>query len=204
MKKATMLVVACVALGSLVVAGSAGAAAYNAPKQAKKMSIEMVTAVNQCTAPTLTHRPSLALPSCAPVVSTDNNPIHSYTFSDHVGSASVSLQAAKGDVKLGAKSKSVLKNGSPYSGNDLQATATIRTTDNGCGPLFDTDCTIVDFPFPVGLTCTNGSCKAATATANATLPGAVHAGDNANIQIGAVTILDEDGDGVARGGLYVA
>ena len=204
MKKATMLVVACVALGSLAVASTAGAAAYNVPKQAKKMSVEMVTAMNQCTAPTLTHRPSLALPSCVPVMSTDNNPIHSYTTVDHVGSASSSLQAAKGDVKIGAKSKSILKNGAPYSGNDLQGTATIRTTDNGCGALFDTDCTIVDFPFPVGLTCTNGSCKAATPTANATLPGAVHAGDNANIQIGAITILDEDGDAVSRGGLYVA
>jgi hypothetical protein len=140
-------------------------------------------------------------------MSTDVNPIHSYTFGlkngKPDGSFAITLQASKGDIKIGAKSKSVWKNGAPYSGNDLQFSFQYRATDNGCGALFDTDCTIVDFPFPVGLTCTSGSCKPATPTVDATLPGQMHYRDNSNIQIGAMTILDEDGDGVARGGLFV-
>ena len=206
MKRASMLVVACVAMGALVVASSANA--YNVPKQAKKNSIEMVTAYNQCTAPNTTHRPSLAFPSCTPPAqSSANNPANVYEFGQkngkNDGSASITIQAAKGDVKLSAKSKSIWKNGAPYSGNDLSGTAIVRATDNGCGAGFDVDCTIVDFPFPVGLTCTNGSCKSIAPTANGVLPGSVHEGDVSNIDVGQISVKDEDGDNVARGGVFV-
>ena len=88
-------------------------------------------------------------------------------------------------------------------GTSLVGTAILRITDNGCGPLFDVDCTVVDFPFPVGLTCTNGSCKSTAPTANAVLPNAVHAGDSANIDVGQITVSDEDGDSFVRSGLLV-
>ena len=188
MKRAT-IVLACVAVGSLMVASVANG--YDVPKQAKKNSIEMVTAFQQCPGGALTHRPSLAFPACVPVPSSAVNPANVYSFGLKAGkpdgSASLTIQAAKGDVKLSAKSKSIWKNGAPYSGNDLSGTAMVRATDNGCGPLFDVDCTIVDFPFPVGLTCTNGSCKTIAPTANGVLPGSTHAGDGSNIDVGQIS-----------------
>jgi hypothetical protein len=206
MKKASLLVVACVALGALTVTSSASAA-YNTPKQAKKMFVEMVPSYNQCTAPSLTHRPNLANPACPPVQTSANNPTNIVTSGQKAGkddgTASVTLQAAKGDVKISAKSKSVWNNGAPYNGS-LIGSAIIRATDNGCGaPPYDVDCTMVDFPFPVALACTNGSCVAAAPTANAVVPEAVHAGDKSNIQIGRISITDGDGDEAATGGLFV-
>jgi hypothetical protein len=206
MKRASTLVAACAALGILVMSGSA-IAAYNAPRDARKVYVEMVTAYNQCTAPSLTHRPPLANAACAPTQSSANNPTNIYTFGHpqaaRSGWAAVTLTPTRGDVRLTVNSQAIWKNGSAYSGNDLQGTATIRTTDNGCGAAIDVDCTIVDFPFPVGLSCTNGRCVSMGATANGILPGVIHEGDKAIIDIGQIAIRDEDGDTFARAGEFV-
>ena len=109
---------------------------------------------------------------------------------------------ANGDVTLSVKSDGIRKNGNHYRGTgDLTATAILRATDNGCGPMFDVDCTMVDFPFPVDLNCSSGSCKSIAPTANGVLPGAIHAGDKSSIDIGQITVSDDDGDAFLRGGI---
>jgi hypothetical protein len=208
MRRVSLLAAACTALGAFMIVSTASAA-YNTPYQAKRVNSGMVTAYNKCTAPTLLHRPSLAVPACVPTQSSANNPANVYSFGtvgstpNRSGSARVKLQSTNGDVRISVSSKDIWKNGSGYSGNALTGTAIVRTTDNGCGGAFDVDCTIVDFPFPADLTCTFGSCKSASATSNGVLPGAVHGGDKAILDIGQVSILDEDGDAFARGGLVV-
>jgi hypothetical protein len=205
MKRASTLVAACAALGILVMSTSA-IAAYNAPRDAKRLAIEMVPVYNQCTVPTLTHRPTLALPACAPAQSSANNPANVYTFghngNNRRGAARITIEPTNGDVTIAAKSDSIRKNGAQYRGSgDLTGAAILRVTDNGCGVIFDTDCTMVDFPFPVDLNCTSGSCKAMAPTANGILAGAIHAGDKSSIAIGQITINDEDGDAFLHAGI---
>jgi hypothetical protein len=143
------------------------------------------------------------------VQSSANNPTNTYTFGQRSGrddgSANVRiLRDFGGNVKISVRSHSIWKNGALYSGNDLAVTAAIRATDNGCGvDPYDIDCTQVDFPFPVGLSCTTGYCKSASPSWNAVVPEAVHADDKSNIEIGQISIRDEDGDPVARQGLFV-
>ena len=147
-----------------------------------------------------------------------NNPANVYEFGQKNGkpdgSMSITIQATATDLKFGGKAKSIWKNGAPYTGDDLHGTMMVRTTDNGCfgGSSYDVDCTIIDFPVPISLTCSNGSCKlpAPVVPTSAVFPAsvsfgesAIHPGDATNIEIGQIAILDEDGDAVARGGLYV-
>ncbi len=174
------------------------------PAKAKQLKVDMVSAYNQCTAPTQTHRPSLALPACIPVLSTGNNPTTTYTFGPK-GKMSIQVQSGNGDVKISVNGSDILKNGTPATSpifGGMLATADLRVTDTACGPGFNVPCTVVDFPFPVWITCTNGSCKTKT-TANMAIPGAVHAGDAANIELSQFTIFDDDGDAAFRMGLLV-
>jgi hypothetical protein len=172
-------------LTSLFFATSANAQAL----KAKKVMVDLVAAYNQCTTPTLTHRPSLALPSCVPALATANNPANVYTFGPR-GKWKVQAKRIPGDIQF-------------KTGEDLEATANLRATDNGCGALMDVDCTIVDFPFPVPITCLDGRCASALPTANGVLANAIHEGDIANIEIGQIAIVDEDGDNAFKMGLLV-
>ena len=174
------------------------------PAKAKQLKVDMVSAYDQCVAPTQIHRPSLAFPACTPVLSTGNNPTNTYTFGPK-GKMSIQVQSGNGDVKISVNGSDILKNGSPFTSpisSGLQATANLRVTDTGCGPGSNVPCTIVDFPFPVRITCTNGSCKTKT-MANLVWAGAVHAGDAANIELSQFTIVDDDGDTAFRMGLLV-
>ena len=203
MRRASVSVVALVALAFFVVASQASAA-YNAPKQAKKMSIDMVTAFNQCTAPTLTHRPSLAFPACAPAASTANDPDNIVEYQEGGNNETTyKLQAVEGDVKISVKGKGIVNNGGLYTGDDLSGTATVRLTDNGCGAAFDVDCTVTDFPLPVALTCVKGSCKSQTPSVRTMMPASINPADKMNVDIGQISILDPDGDPFARGGILV-
>ena len=110
MKRASMLATACVVLGALALSAAANAN-YNSPKEAKKINIGLVTAYNQCVAPTLAHRPSLASPGCPPVQTSANNPANVYSFAPtgtyRSGSASVRLDTTNGNVKLNVKSSRI-------------------------------------------------------------------------------------------------
>lgn len=190
------------ALGILTSLLVATAAQADPALQAKQLKVDMVTAYNQCTAPILTHRPTLAFPACVPARTSANNPANIYEFGPK-GKMSVQLQRTTGDIKLKIKGAVILRNGTPYSGAGLTGSVVVRATDNGCGAAFDVDCTMVDFPFPVGLSCTNGKCSASSSTANLVLPGTLHAGDTANIELQQIQILDDDGDVAFRMGLLV-
>ena len=178
-----------------------GWAIPNAPKKAKVIKVDMVSAYNQCTAPTITHKPSLALPACTPIQTTTNNPTNVLEFGPK-GSLSFAITAVKGDVKLNGKGTDILNNGLPFTGT-VSVSAIIRTTDNGCSaPSYTTPCTIVDFPFPVSLVCSAGKCKTKT-TANGEVPGAVTAGDQGSIEINQIVVYDPDFDVAFRMGVLV-
>ena len=173
------------------------------------MSVEMVTAYNQCTAPTLTHRPSLAFPACVPVRVVGQQPGQRLRVrpeerqARRLGEHHDSGRQGRREASV-AKSKSIWKNGAPYSGNDLSGTAIVRATDNGCGPVRHR---LHDHRFPAShtVTCTNGFCKLAPLAFPALIvtDPPIHPGDATNLDIGQIAILDEDGDAVARGGLFV-
>jgi hypothetical protein len=201
MKRVSIVMAGCALLGAFALT-AAPAGAYNSPKSAKGYHVELVTAFNQCTAPTLTHRPSLALPSCTPTPSSANNPANVLSF-NLAGAMAVDFKTTTGNFKVTVHGRGIFNNDQPYTGN-LVATTVLRVTDNGCEPApYDTDCTRTDFPFPVSLICTNSICNPAAPNANSLLPGTVDAGDKANIEIGQLTLNDPDGDAFARGGLVV-
>jgi hypothetical protein len=201
MKRTSLLVATTAMLGALVLSSSASAAVDH-PSKAKSLKATMVTAYNQCVVGTgtLTHRPSLALESCVPVATSATNPADILSFGPK-GETSIALSVKTGDVAISAKGKDVLNNGSPFSGN-VTGNAIVRATDNGCGALFDTDCTLINIPFPVVTACAAGACSVKT-TANTVLANAVHAGDLSNIEVGQISISDPNGDHAARQGLYV-
>ena len=203
MRKGSKYALALVVLAAFVVTSPASAT-YNTPKQAKKMSVDMVTAFNQCPGGPLTHRPSLAFPACVPAASTANDPDNIVEYQEGGNNETTyKLQAVEGDVKISVKSNGIVNNGSLYTGDDLSGAATVRLTDNGCGAAFDVDCTVIDFPLPVALTCLKGSCKAQTPSVRTMMPASINPADKMNVEIGQVSILDPDGDPFARSGILV-
>lgn len=212
MKRATTLILVGTVLGCLLGCSAAGGA-YNAPGVARVFLGGMVTAYNECTAPSLTHKPPLSGPACAPVQSSATNPANVYTFGTHQGLRSGSARfgftpgtgsqghTPRGDASANLSANTIWKNGALYAGNDLQLMLIVRMTDNGCGAVFDLDCTTMDLPLPVGLICKHGSCNEAATSLNAALPGSLHQNDRTIVGISQIAIFDEDGDTFARQGL---
>jgi hypothetical protein len=216
--RSTSLIAAVVGVWALVFVSVAGAAtpppdaSYTFPKQAKKIDVSLVTAFDQCTSPTLMHRPSLALPACAPVQTSAADPTNVLSWQlDANGKPK-----GKADIKIGPKGKDDLKvkfngkgiydNGAPHTGY-VTANANLRVTDNGCSPSgaspWNDDCTMVDIPFPLTTPCTAGVCK--TATGNQTVipePG-LQQYEQTNIEIHTIYVTDPDGDQAFRQGFFV-
>ena len=89
-----------------------------------------------------------------------------------------------------------------YSGQ-LNAITTIRITDDRNGPSGSTPGTVVDFPFPVTVTCTAntnaglGSTCAVDTTVNAVVPGAVVERKNTAWELAGSQVQDGGADGTA-------
>lgn len=175
-------------------------ATHNHPLKAKLIKVSFVTAFAQCTAPTTTHKPTLSLPACAPALSTDANPAHSIRFGP-TGSASAKLKVGAGDVKIKVKGTGIENHGLPFTGT-LSLSALFRMSEHGCGASLTDPCTVLDFPFPVDVDCTFGTCSANTSV-NLVVPGAFAAGAELNLEVDQLLIHDGDGDAAFRQGLFV-
>lgn len=173
-------------------------ATHNIPVKTKKMSLPLVRAYTKCASPTHFpgHNEPLVLPACSPVLEL------SPTFSlDEKGQGVISLQAGKEDIKLSVGIKGVLKNNSPFTG-ELTLNATVRLTDDNCVP--DGPCTVIDSAAAAGIPvpCVEGTCKLKS-TVNTHLSGYVTAGNEANIEIEQIYILDDTLAVFLRPGLVV-
>ena len=204
-------------------------AGYPRPKGATPLRVPLVPAFRQCTAPDRAHGPPLAFPSCGSPQQTSSH--LTVGTPDSGGGAANSSGFVKVAVQVGAPGEPDDSNvavtaeltdvrcsgsgpacgpanaagGADYAG-ELQADMQVRLTDryNGASAGGGTDpATVVDFPFPVNLSCAatgstavGGSC-AITTSVTAVVPGAVRDGDRAVVQLGQVQVSDGGPDGVA-------
>jgi hypothetical protein len=202
--KRRILVIALVAAG---IAAPAWAAIIH-PKQAKQIKVNFVTAYQPCATGPLQHRPPIldVLQSCAPALTTINNPLHQITFGPS-GSAMALVKVVNGDVQIKFKAKHVLDNGTPFGGV-LVADVVLRVSDHACGPpTYTTPCTVadVDLSSPVQLIkigCTAGTCNG-TFLINTLVPGLIAVGDEGNVELSQFVIKDPDGDVCFRQGLFL-
>jgi len=198
-------IVGCLAATLAIVCGFSGPALadHNHPEKAKIAKINFVTAYEPCTVPTSQHRPPYDDPAlaCPPVLSTGIDVTHKITFAVD-GRLAANVQVGKGDVKISFKGRGVLDDSAPYNGA-LQALVSLRATDNACtAPEYMTPCTLIDIPFVFDFGCSIGVCQGKT-TVNMVLPDALRDGDNGNIEIGQITVIDPDGDQCFTQGLFV-
>jgi len=77
-----------------------------------------------------------------------------------------------------------------------------RDVSSGACTSFNCSATTVPLPFPVPVSCSNGTCSAAT-TANTLAPGSVIAGRRGVVEIGQFQIQDSSGNIVAIQGVFV-
>ena len=174
------LALASAALMMLVVAEVASAT-HPRPKSASPVTVSLVPAYNQCTAPNRTHGPPLAFPSCNPPSQTSTKLTVGSPDANGAAANSVAFIKIKvlvgvpgppddSDVLLTSQSSDVrciaagpacgaanAAAGPDYVG-EVQGDAQIRITDhfNAVAPGGGTDpATVVDIPFPVNATCTS-------------------------------------------------
>jgi hypothetical protein len=166
---------------ALMIMATVAQGTHPRPKGATPLRVSMVPAYNACTAPSRTHGPPLAFPSCNPPVQSSTN--ITVGTPDANGAAANSVGFVKLDVIVGAAgppddsdvaiSSSITDvrckagtaacgnantaDGADYTGQ-LQGNATIRISDhwNAVAPGGGPDAaTVVDIPFPVPATCAN-------------------------------------------------
>ena len=137
---------------------------YARPKSASPMTVSLVPAFAQCTAPDRTHGPPLAFPSCSSPEQTSPNLTVS-TRRERSGSQLVRVRAARragrqprepadeADVKIDASLADVRQAAglADYTG-ELSAQTTLRITDRASGD--GEAATVVDIPLPVTVPCT--------------------------------------------------
>lgn len=194
---------------TIALAATPAAGAHDTPQFAKLLVAPMVSAHDQCTVPTLTHRTGPPASGCVPGLSSANHPADIFSFGplggNYHGAGRVGLRATSGDVKLYANLSKLWRNGAPHSGEDLTAQAIVRITDNGCGaPPYDDDCTVVDLPLQLSVTCSVGSCRSTLDTLNETYGlqnPQFRKGDRMNIEVGPISFVEPDGDVFLREGL---
>jgi len=183
-------VLASLAAAVVLVYGTNALANHNHPFKANKFLATFVRAYQQCTAPTHSHNPPLAFPACNPVPASTTLSFGPKGFGQAIGVVVLNSSKQASDVKLISKFSDVRNGddgtGTGFSGN-LTASGTIRTTDHNCDGGANNPCTVIDLPFPIGVPCTNGKCKAKT-TANTTVAAVVVAGAQANIGIQQLTV----------------
>jgi hypothetical protein len=178
MKQLTWLALVACAIGSTV-AVQVATATHPRPKSASPVTVSLVPAYEQCTAPNRTHGPPLAFPSCNPpseasdyvtVGTPDANgaPPNFAGFlklrtlvgapgppddSDVIFAASLTDVRCKAGTSACGNSNAA--GGPDYTG-ELRANATIRITDhwNATSAGGGSDpATVVDIPMPINLTC---------------------------------------------------
>jgi WD40 repeat protein len=187
------------------------------PKGATPLRVALVPSYSQCTAPTRTHGPPLAFPSCTPpgqrspnltVGSPDANgaPANS--------SGSVLLDVLPGDFRIVASITDVrcaaslptcgaanTAGGADYAG-ELRATMAVRRTDKYDSSVDAIPATLGDTSFGFTFGCSGtaasqGAACSVTTTANSLVPGLVRNGDRTAMEIGAIELLDGGPDGDA-------
>jgi hypothetical protein len=183
---------------SVLVVAQVASASHPRPKSASPITVAMVPAYTQCTAPNRTHGPPLAFPSCNPPAQTSNSitvgsPDANGAAANATGFIKVAVVVGvpgppdDSDVKLTANATDIrckagtaacgsanAADGADYTG-EVQGDATIRITDhfNAVAPGGGADpATVVDIPFPVNTTC--------TATANTAIGGTCATNTTAN------------------------
>jgi hypothetical protein len=164
----------------MLLVASVASATHPRPKSASPITVAMVPAYAQCTAPNRTHGPPLAFPSCNPPAQTSSSltvgsPDANGAAANSTGFIKIAVVVGvvgppdDSDVKLTANSTDIrckagvatcgsanAADGADYTG-EVQGDATIRITDhfNAVAPGGGTDpATVVDIPFPVITTCT--------------------------------------------------
>ena len=203
-------------------------AGYPRPKGATPLRVPLVPAYRECTAPDRTHGPPLAFPSCSsPDPASGNLTVGTPDANGAVANSSgfVRLDVQVGapaapddsDLRIAAGLTDVrcagggpacgpanAAGGSDYTG-ELQVDMQVRMTDryNAASAGGGTDAaTVVDFPFPVPLSCAStgstaaGSSCAITTSMVALAPGAVRDGDRAVVQLGQTRVSDGGPDGI--------
>jgi hypothetical protein len=190
-----------VAFVAIVAAASVAGAIPFQPLKAKLAKVSMVVAYDQCVAPAPDHRPPVTSSCTSPVASTANNGANVTTFGPD-GQLLVQLKTAKGDLKVVAKGKDIVNNGSSYTGSLNLAVMLRMTDDANVGPSFTAPGTVVDFGFTVPIGCVAGVCKAST-TFNALAVGLFAEGEAANVEIVRLQVEDPDGEVAFRPGLFV-
>ncbi len=190
--------------------------AYVRPKGATPLTVSLVPAYSECTAPNRTHGPGLAFPSCNPPAQasphlTVGSPDANGKAASSAGSVKLqvlvgvpSTPADEADVRFTISIADVRNSAdlSDYTG-ELQLDATLRTTDrlSGSAPV-DTG-TVTDMPFPVTVPCAAtantaiGASCAVTTTADSLVPGSVRELKRTIWQIARVALLDGGADGLA-------
>ena len=189
---------------------------YPRPKGAGPLTVSLVPAYAECTAPNRTHGPGLAFPSCNPPAQvspylTVGSPDANGSSANSAGSVKLqvlvglaSTPADEADVRFTISITDVRNRAdlTDYTGQ-LQLDTTLRTTDrlNGSAPV-DTG-TVADMPFPVTVPCTAtasttiGSTCGVVTTADSVVPGSVREIKRTIWELGRVALLDGGADGLA-------
>jgi hypothetical protein len=190
------------------------APSYVRPKGATPLRASLVPAFAICTAPSKTHGPPLAFPSCDPEQSSDFLTVG--TFDANLKSAE-SIGVARYDVLVGDPSTLAdeadvqltlsltdVRNQSDledYTG-ELQARTSLRLTDRNSGPDANEPATAGDVTLAVPAPCTAtpgdaGSTCSLSTTMDAVIPGAVPEGKRSIWQLGQTEVYDGGPDGLA-------
>jgi hypothetical protein len=186
---------------------------YARPKSAASITLQLVPAFNECTAPNSTHGTPLSSPSCDPAVQsssylTFNAPDRAAPYNTTAngkgslvmklfctdGAAppctaqagdqqDVSLNLSVADVRCVAALTHCPTAGGFYDGK-LLTTMKVRLTDRLTGSS-----TLTDFPFSFGAQCASGSCNL-TSSFDAVIAGLAQEQKRAIWQLSAVEVLD--------------
>jgi hypothetical protein len=206
-RRALPLALALGALGVMVMVSVAGAS-HPRPLSASPLSVSMVPAYNECTAPNRTHGTPLAFPSCNPPVQSSNSitvgtPDANGADAGSIGRIKIAVKVGApgppddSDVLLTASATDIrckagtltcgnanTADGADYTG-ELEGNAQIRITDHYNNPGGSDPATVVDIPFPVTATCAN--------TANTARGGTCTINTSANAVVGGLDPAVKDG-----------
>jgi uncharacterized repeat protein (TIGR01451 family) len=182
---------------------------YPRPLSARKVSVSLVPAYEECTAPNRVHGPPLDEPSCAPPDPSSGSIL---MRTSAIGSALFKVQegdpfttADEADVTARFDMTDVRRQGTlaDYVG-EVEVTSVIRITDrlNGTGITGGTTPgTVADFPFPVLAACTATSSGAIGAhcsvdtSFDAVVPNSIREGKRAIWEVGQMMVKDGGSDG---------
>jgi hypothetical protein len=198
MKRFALAMGLCASLGMVAPA----LAVHPVPQKANKFQALLVVSYAPCAVPNTVHNPSIALPACSPPVVTSNGPNALHFGPKGKGQAKLVVTGTP-DVKIIAKITDVRDSADmPFNGS-LNSYSNIIITDSNCSPpASGNECTVFSFPFPVTVTCTNGTCKT-TSFANTAVPGSIVAGAQANVALGPLVVNDPDGNPAFVSGLFI-